>query len=74
VAVAGVTHVAIGSDLDGNIRPIRAVHTTADLAGLAAALHRAGLDDAAVRAILAGNARRFLARLPGHWRCPPPAR
>ncbi len=71
VAVAGVAHVAIGSDLDGNIRPIRGVASTADLPALAAALAAAGLDDAAIAAVLAGNARRFLARLPGRWSCSP---
>lgn len=70
VAVAGVAHVAIGSDLDGNIRPIHGVASTADLPALAAALAAAGLDDGAIAAVLAGNARRFLARLPGSWTCP----
>lgn len=71
VAVAGVAHVAIGSDLDGNIRPIAGVASTAALPGLAPALAAAGLDDAAITAVLAGNARRFLARLPGRWSCAP---
>lgn len=71
VAIAGPAHVAIGSDLDGNIRPIAGVRTTADLPALAAALRRAGLSDATIHAIFSANARRFLARLPTRWSCPP---
>jgi membrane dipeptidase len=69
VRVAGADHVAIGSDLDGNIRPVAGVTTTADLPALAGPLARAGLDRTTIAAVLHGNARRFLARLPGHWAC-----
>jgi membrane dipeptidase len=69
VRVAGADHVAIGSDLDGNIRPVRGIATTADLPSLAAPLTRAGLDGVTIAAVLGGNARRFLDRLPGRWTC-----
>ena len=63
IAIAGVEHVAIGSDFDGASPP-------ADLAdasrmpALADALEKAGLSRADVRAVFEGNARRVLAWKP----------
>jgi len=59
--VAGPGHVAIGTDLDGNYRPVlTAYQQFADLAGL---LHDRGLPTALVRKILGGNAADLLNRI-----------
>ncbi len=60
----GVSHVAIGSDFEGGIRPPRGLETLADVQHLVPALRAAGLTDSEVRGILGGNALRILA-LPG---------
>ncbi len=57
VAVAGVDHVALGSDFDGSVAvPVDA----AGLAALSAALHAGGFGRAEVRRILGGNVLRLL--------------
>jgi microsomal dipeptidase-like Zn-dependent dipeptidase len=56
--VAGIDHVALGSDFDG------AVTTGFDAAGIAAitsALAAGGLDDASIAKVMGGNAARLLA-------------
>jgi membrane dipeptidase len=59
--VAGPGHVAIGTDLDGNYRPVlTGYHQLADLAGL---LHDLGLPAVQVRQILGGNAAGLLNRI-----------
>ena len=59
--VAGPGHVAIGTDLDGNYRPVlTSYHQLADLAGL---LRDRGLPAAQVRQILGGNATELLHRI-----------
>ena len=59
--VAGPGHVAIGTDLDGNYRPVlTSYHQLADLAGL---LRDRGLPAAQVRQILGGNATDLLNRI-----------
>ncbi len=59
--VAGPGHVAIGTDLDGNYRPVvTSYHQLADLAGL---LRDRGLPAAQVRQILGGNATELLNRI-----------
>ena len=62
----GPRHVALGSDLDGFIKPtLGGIDTAADLAPLAAALrarYPAEADD-----ILDNNTRRVLAAVPGGW-------
>lgn len=59
--VAGPGHVAIGTDLDGNYRPVvTSYHQLADLAGL---LQDRGLPAAQVRQILGGNAADLLHRI-----------
>jgi membrane dipeptidase len=60
VAVMGPGHVAIGSDLDGLIRPARGLESHASLWAIAMALRAEGLDEKAVAAILGGNALRVL--------------
>lgn len=59
VAVMGPTHVAIGSDIDGRIHPVRGLRTHAGIPKLARALRDAGLSGA-LGAILRSNAARVL--------------
>lgn len=59
--VAGPGHVAIGTDLDGNYRPVLTSYDQfADLAGL---LRDRGLPATQVRQILGGNATELLNRI-----------
>jgi membrane dipeptidase len=59
--VAGPGHVAVGTDLDGNYRPVLTSYLElTDLAGL---LHDNGLPLAHVRQILGGNAADLLNRV-----------
>jgi membrane dipeptidase len=59
--VAGPGHVAIGTDLDGNYRPVlTSYHQLADLAGL---LRDRGLAPSHVRQILGGSAADLLNRI-----------
>jgi len=59
--IAGPGHVAIGTDLDGNYRPVlTSYHQLADLAGL---LLDRGLPAADVRGVLGGNAMDLLSRI-----------
>jgi membrane dipeptidase len=59
--VAGPGHVAIGTDMDGNYRPVlTSYHQFADLAGL---LQDRGLPQAHVRQVLGGNAADLLTRI-----------
>jgi membrane dipeptidase len=59
--VAGPGHVAIGTDLDGNYRPVlTSYNQLADLAGL---LRDRGLPAAHVRQVLGGNAMDLLTRI-----------
>ncbi|MBW2453604.1 MAG: membrane dipeptidase [Deltaproteobacteria bacterium] len=59
VEVAGVDHVAIGSDFDGGT-PVGALSNTGKLQVLAEALREAGFSDADVRKIFGENALRVL--------------
>jgi membrane dipeptidase len=63
VEVAGVEHVAIGSDFDGASPPAD-LPDASHMPQLADALLAAGIDRAGVRAIFEGNARRVLAWKP----------
>jgi membrane dipeptidase len=58
--VAGPGHVAIGTDLDGNYRPVLTSYS--QLAGLAGLLRHRGAPAAHVRQILGGNAAGLLNR------------
>lgn len=61
IDVMGAAHVAIGSDLDGNIRAARGLGSHAGMPTLARALRDAGISSPDVRAILGENALRVLA-------------
>jgi membrane dipeptidase len=61
--VAGLDHVAIGSDFEGDIRPPAELADASRFPRLSAALAKAGFDEQAVRKIFADNALRVL--------CPP---
>jgi membrane dipeptidase len=60
LSVAGPAHVAIGSDLDGLVTPVRGLRTHADLPALFAALREKGVDESTLRALAHGNALRVL--------------
>ena len=61
--VAGIDHVAIGSDFEGDIRPPAELADASRFPRLSAALTRAGFGDEAIAKIFAQNALRVL--------CPP---
>jgi microsomal dipeptidase-like Zn-dependent dipeptidase len=62
--IAGPGHVALGSDLDGFIKPtMGGIETAADLAKLREALVEHYRDEAKVDAFLYGNARRVIERV-----------
>ena len=61
VAVAGIDHVAIGSDFDGGIRPPVGLETPASLPSLARALRQRGWSAVDVRKVFGLNALRVLA-------------
>jgi len=65
VSIAGIDHVAIGSDYDGGIRPVEGLEDASKLPTFAAALRRRGMRDADILKIFALNALRVLA-----WRAP----
>ena len=58
--VAGIDHVAIGSDFEGDIRPPDELRDASRFPELAAALAQAGFKTAEVRKIFAENALRVL--------------
>ncbi|MEO6603161.1 MAG: membrane dipeptidase [Polyangiaceae bacterium] len=58
--VAGIEHVAIGSDFEGDIRPPVDLADASRFPRLSTALAKAGFDDLAIRRIFAGNALRVL--------------
>jgi membrane dipeptidase len=60
VRVAGVDHVALGSDYEGGIRPVPELRDASRYQVLARALEQSGLERAAVRKIFAENALRVL--------------
>lgn len=60
VRVAGIDHVAIGSDFEGDIRPPVELADASQFPRLGAALASAGLDERAIRKIFADNAWRVL--------------
>jgi len=67
VAVAGIDHVAVGSDFDGGIKPPEGLPDASALPVLAAALRARGMSDADVLKIFSLNALRVLG-----WRPPAP--
>jgi len=58
--VAGIDHVAIGSDFEGDIHPPEELRDASRFPMLASALERAGFSTAEVRKIFAENALRVL--------------
>ncbi|MET0793498.1 MAG: membrane dipeptidase, partial [Polyangiaceae bacterium] len=62
--VAGIDHVAIGSDFEGDIRPPHELADASRFPRLSAALAKAGFEPAAIRKIFADNALRVLCPAP----------
>jgi membrane dipeptidase len=60
VAVAGIDHVAIGSDFDGDIEPAEGLEDASRLPVLAAELRRRGRTDEELRKVFSLNALRVL--------------
>lgn len=60
IAVMGVRHVAIGSDLDGGIRPVALLEDHHALPRLSCALNKKGLPPDEVQALYHDNAKRVL--------------
>jgi membrane dipeptidase len=60
LSVAGEDAVALGSDWDGFVRPVRQLKSPADLPSLTEALLRAGMTPAVVHKILGDNVLRML--------------
>ena len=58
--VAGIEHVAIGSDFEGDIRPPAELSDASRFPRLRAALRQAGFDDGSIRKIFSENALRVL--------------
>ena len=63
--VAGIEHVAIGSDFEGDIRPPEELRDAGRFPALATALAQAGFSAAEVRRIFADNALRVLCKRAG---------
>jgi membrane dipeptidase len=68
VKVAGIEHVAVGSDFDGGITPPAGLEDASTFPALAAALRRRGMSHDDVLRIFSQNALRVLG-----WRPLPPA-
>ena len=62
--IAGEDHVALGSDWDGFVRPVRQLQSPADLPSLTEALLRAGHSPQVVHKILGDNVLRMLRAAP----------
>jgi membrane dipeptidase len=60
--VAGASHVAIGADYEGGIRPARGLEDASHFPDLARALKRAGVPEPALRKLFSENALRVLCR------------
>ncbi|MES1177387.1 MAG: membrane dipeptidase [Myxococcales bacterium] len=74
--VAGIDHVAIGSDFEGDIRPPPELADARGFPRLSTALGKAGFEPAAIRKIFADNALRVLcppASVPNGQAAPAPA-
>ena len=61
-AVMGPGHVAIGSDLDGLIRPARGLASHASMWALAMQMRAEGIGEPSIAGIMGGNALRLLVR------------
>ncbi len=60
--LAGIEHVALGSDFEGGILPARGLESVAHIQTLARELERAGLKPQEVEKVLSQNARHLLER------------
>lgn len=58
--LAGISHIAIGSDYEGDIRPARGLERVERIQGLVPALAAAGFSDKDIRQILGRNAWNLL--------------
>lgn len=65
IAVAGIDHVAIGSDFDGGIKPPKGLEDASTLPALAARLQKKGMSRGDVLKVFSLNALRVLG-----WRSP----
>ncbi|HZF51263.1 MAG TPA: dipeptidase [Polyangiaceae bacterium] len=70
VKIAGVDHVAIGSDYDGGITPAKGLEDAAKLPRLAARMRKGGMSDLDVLKIFSLNALRVLGWRPPGWGLP----
>lgn len=61
--LAGIEHVAVGTDMDANYRPV--LRSYRDYAALPGLLARRGLSDAEIDKIMGGNALSLLRRVAG---------
>jgi len=73
VKVAGIDHVAVGSDFDGGIQPPEGLEDASTFPALAAALRRRGMSHDDVLAIFSLNALRVLGWQPPGTGLPAPA-
>jgi membrane dipeptidase len=64
VKVMGIDHVALGSDLEGDIKPPRELADVRGFPRLAAALEQAGFSRSEIEKIFGRNALRLLCRAP----------
>ena len=58
VDVIGINHIGLGTDMDGNFKPVMDSYT--QIPKLIAALQSKGLNEESVRKIMGGNAKRLL--------------
>lgn len=70
VKVAGVDHVAIGSDYDGGITPAKGLEDASALPRLAARMRKSGMSEGDVLKIFSLNALRVLGWRPPGWGLP----
>lgn len=73
VRIAGIDHVAIGTDFDGGIRPADGLADASALPALAARLRRRGMSSSDVLKVLSLNALRVLGWRPPGQLVPPEA-
>jgi membrane dipeptidase len=74
VKVAGEDAVALGSDYDGMITPVRGLEDVSRMPALTAALLARGMTRDAVKKLLGENAMRVIRDVPPRWSQPAPVR
>jgi membrane dipeptidase len=70
VKIAGIDHVAIGSDYDGGIKPAQGLEDASSLPRLAARMRKGGMSEGDVLKIFSLNALRVLGWRPPGWGLP----